>query len=167
MQKKQILGIVIALLTVGFLAMLPGIAEEAYKQGLVEAYERELTASGLTMEQSLSSETHHLRLETAKRAGIIYAALFISGFHLPLLGIVILLLLYTFSVGSTKIILFTTLATILVGITLIMLSQIQYGKNPEAAFYSSIGIWMFVAILFGVIIALIWTTKRFLRKKSA
>lgn len=102
MQKKRILGIVIALLTVGFLAMLPGIAEEAYKQGLVEAYERELTASGLSVEQSLSSGTHHLRLEAAKRAGVISSALIVIGFHIPLFGIVILCLLYVFSVGSTK-----------------------------------------------------------------
>ena len=146
--------------------MLPGIAEEAYKQGLVEAYERELTASGLSVEQSLSSGTHHLRLEAAKRAGVISSALIVIGFHIPLFGIVILCLLYVFSVGSTKIILLTTLATILVAMPLTMFSQIQYGKNLEAAFYSSIGIWTFVAILFGVMIALIWTTKRFLRKSQ-
>lgn len=139
------------MLTAGFFAMLPGIAEKAYQQGLVESYEREVTASGLTWEQSISSETHHLRLETAKRTALISAALIVIGFHIPLFGIVILCLLYAFSVVSTKITFFATLGAILVAIPLTILSQVQYGKNPEAAFYSSIGIWMFVATLFGVI----------------
>lgn len=167
MRTKLILGGITALLTAGFLFILPGVVEHAYRQGTGFAYDRELTSSGLTSEQSRASGTHHLRVEAAKRTGVVYAALFIAGFHIPLFGIVILLLFYAFSKASAKLLLCGTAALICSGTAFSTLAQIQFGNDALAAITGSAGVWVLISVFLGILFALIWATKRFLKRKAA
>lgn len=167
MRTKLILGGIIALLTAGFLFILPGSVEFAYQQGTGFAYDRELTRSGLTDEQSLTSGTHHLRVEAAKRAGVVYAALFVAGFHIPLFVMIILLFLYAFSMGSAKLILCGSAALICSGIAFSTLAQIQFGKDALFAFAGSAGVWALISVFLCLLLALIWATKRLLKEKAA
>jgi len=167
MRTKLILGGIIALLTAGFLFILPGVVEHAYRQGTGFAYDRELTSSGLTSEQSRATGTHHLRVEAAKRAGVVYAALFVAGFHIPLFGIVILSLFYACSMSSAKRILCGTTALICSGIAFSTVAQIQFGNDALAAITGSAGVWALISIFLCILFALISATKRFINRKTA
>lgn len=142
MRRKLILSGIIAVLTVGFVMMLPGMVEDAYRQGAGS-----FLGWGLT-------------LSAAERAGVVYAALFILGSFVPVFGIVILLLFYAFSIGSARRIVSFSTALILCGIAFHALAAVQLGEETSIAIAGSTLLWVAIGVVFCLLVALIATTKR-------
>lgn len=169
MRRKLVLSAIVVLLSLGFLLILPGTIRHAYDYGRVLAYDRELTITGLTSEQSRLSETHHMRVEEANRAGVIYAALSVGAFPVPVFFIIILSFLYAFSVGSKKLIFTGVVSSIVGGIAFSTLARVSLGNNMQDAFVGSALAWVFFILLVGITCALLWAmlwvTKRAFRRK--
>lgn len=82
--------LIMVLAVVAFAILTPDAAKEWYQIGTGFSYDKELAIAGLTHQQSKNSATHELRVNKAKKDGIIYSALMVNSTHLPLLCLLLI-----------------------------------------------------------------------------
>lgn len=167
--KRNWVRTIIMILALGAFAIFtPGAAEQWWRIGMGLSYDKQLSIAGLTHQQSKESATHELRVNKAKKDGIIYAALMVNGTHLPLLGFVlvttaILTIPFNQTINKKLLLFFPIIyvwGSVFSGFAHLMISS----PSLIDALLGGCGIWIGFTALFGVVILIgLFVRKLFLR----
>ena len=153
--------VVIILSLFAFVVFTPGAAKQWYQIGTGLSYDKELTLAGLTHQQSTSSVSHEARIDRAKRNGIIFSVLMVTGTHLPLLFYLLLavvLITTPLSQAVNKKLYIFLPAILIWGIAFSGFAQLMISSST--AFLGASGIWIGFTAIFAVVL----TVGLFIRK---
>jgi len=169
MLKNQVRIFALILSLVVFVAFTPGVASQWYQIGTGSSYDKELTISGLTHQQSTESASHGLRVDKAKRNGAIYAAFMVNGICIPLffyliLSVIIITTPLSKAVNQKLFILFIAFfiwGVIFSGFAYSLISSLPIIN----AFLGAFGIWIVFTLIFGSILFIGLSMRKFLIRR--
>lgn len=149
-----------------FALILPGTAYERYRFGAAFTYDRMVTQSNLPRD-NLREEERQPLIASAKRSGVLYAALHVAGGLTPIFGLFAILLLEAFSIRTTRFQLVGGFVLVAFGATLSVCAAIQLGPIPGASvqdgIFGAVGLWIGFLIIFLLLFGAIALGKRFIR----
>lgn len=166
--KRRILVILVAVLTVVFLFFLHRMTLNAYDVGGGLSYLSELERSGLELGSRTTSKAHEKAAEASEMVGLQYAALTAFSF-IVFFGAFLVVIGYGFGLTflGTRRALFSEV--ILTGMASLTLggATLFIGKSIRSASQVGLGIWVATALLFTVLISIVWGVRRFLKSRQA
>jgi hypothetical protein len=165
--KQRILITLVTVLTVVFIFFLYKVTINSYEIGSGLSYLSELKRSGLELGASTASKAHENAAKASEIEGVQHAALTAFS-YIFFFGAFLLVIGYGFSLKFLSIRRTLLLELFLTGVASLLSggATLYLGKSGRIASQVGLGVWLATALLFAVLICIIWGVRRFIRSRQ-